>query len=245
MPESKSSTSTAALPRAAARAPRDRAPARLRSLQRDLRGNAWKIGRELAQVASLGLHRSRGFDSLKAYADATLGISRDTALQAMRVAEAFGERMVIDHGVEKLDRALRYLSATPERDAPGDLPAMTLRVPDAQGDVREVPFAEVTIAQIRAATRAERESDDDAPDSNVDIARTLDADGALEVQQALNESLDEALADLCDEADLRVVTARGRPRLELRGVPLERADVALAALRASLRKALEEVWSKG
>jgi len=50
---------------------------------------------------------------IEGYSEKALLLSADVAFQCMRVLQAFGEEMFADFGFEKLDRALRYLAATP------------------------------------------------------------------------------------------------------------------------------------
>ena len=67
---------------------------------------------------------------MRAYAEAVLSIDGDYAYRCMRIAQAFSEDFAAGQGTEKLDRMLRYLAATPEDDGPGDVPTMTVRVPE-------------------------------------------------------------------------------------------------------------------
>jgi len=236
------------LPRQVAQVALDRATARIRGMQRDLRANAWKIGRELAQVAELKLFEARGHDTFEGYADEVLGLSRDSAYQYVRVSGAFSETMAESYGVEKLDRLLRYFAATPERDGPEDAPGLTIRVPKEGGGVIEKPFAQTSLQELRAATGAERAAQRDevaGGDGAAEVARTLDADARREVQGALEAAIDEALGRAAEGVEVRVMAAtRGTSTVSLRGVPLEQADAALAALRKAVKKALAEVWDE-
>lgn len=236
-------TTPTKLPRAVARVALDRATTRIKGLQRDARANAWKIGRELTQVSELELFRARGHDTFERFVDEVLGLSRDGAYQLSRVAEAYAESMVVTFGVEKLDRLLRYFAATPERDGPEDAPTLEVRVPKEGGGVTLKPFASTSLQELRAAISAETAAAKPGADSP-DVARTLDADAALEVQGALDDALDDALGRAAVGVEVRVSAARGGPTVSLRGVPLERADEALAAVRKALKKALAEVWTE-
>gem|GEM_PF-1530593 len=231
----------APLPRQVARVALDRATARIRGLQRDLRANVWKIGRELTQVATFELFAARGHATFEGYADEVLGLSRDSAYQYMRVSEA----MVESYGVEKLDRLLRYIAATPERDGPEDAPELKIRVPEAGGGVTEKPFSQVSLHELRAATGAERAAQGGGArdDGAAEVARTLDADARVEVQRALEGAIDEAIGRAAEGTEVRVAAAGGAPTVSLRGVPLEHADAALAAVRKALKRALAEVWT--
>ena len=234
------------LPRAVAQVALDRATTRIRGLQRDLRANAWKIGRELTRVSELKLFAARGHDTFEGYADSVLGLSRDSAYQYTRVSEAFAETMVVTYGVEKLDRLLRYIAATPERDGPEDAPTLTIRVPKDGGGVTEKPFPQTSLHELRAATGAERAAQRGEVagdhDGAREVARTLDADARDEVQEALEAALEEALGRSAAGIEVRVL-AGGGSTLSLRGVRLEHADAALAALRVAMKKALAEVWT--
>ncbi|MBI5515388.1 MAG: hypothetical protein HY909_16535 [Deltaproteobacteria bacterium] len=218
-----------ALPRAVARLALDRATRTLRTLCRAHAANVWKIGRELAEVGRLELHRARGFPRIEDYAAAALGLSRDTTFQYMRVAEAFSEAVVEAFGPERLDRGLRYLAATPEDDRPAELPASKVRVRDGDGAVREKDFAETTLAELRAATAAEKRAA--APRS-----KRQDPAREAAVLEAANAALDAAVGRAAArDAELRLRrTAAGREVLDLRGVPLAKAPAALRAVAKAL-----------
>lgn len=199
-------------------------------------------------MAEFKLFEARGHDTFEGYADEVLGLSRDSAYQYVRVSGAFSETMAESHGVEKLDRLLRYFAATPERDGPEDAPGLTIRVPKEGGGVIEKPFAQTSLQELRAATGAERAAQRDEAaggDGAAEVARTLDADARREVQGALEAAIDEALGRAAEGVEVRVMAAtRGASTVSLRGVPLERADAALAALRKAVKKALAEVWDE-
>lgn len=147
----------AALPVAAARAALDRATKDIKTLQKSASRNSWAIGRRLAQVAELDLHKSRGYSSIEAYAEKVLRLTRDTAFLYMRVAQAFSETMAATYGTEKLDRALRYISATPEDEKPSDIPKLKFRIPSEDGKkVQNKSFEYVTIPDLHRATEHER-----------------------------------------------------------------------------------------
>ncbi|MBP6835436.1 MAG: hypothetical protein KA978_31920 [Deltaproteobacteria bacterium] len=181
-------------------------------------------------MAEFKLFEARGHDTFEGYADEVLGLSRDSAYQYVRVSGAFSETMAESHGVEKLDRLLRYFAATPERDGPEDAPGLTIRVPKEGGRMIEKPFAQTSLQELRAATGAERAAQRD---------EAAGGDGAAEV------AIDEALGRAAEGVEVRVMAAtRGASTVSLRGVPLERADAALAALRKAVKKALAEVWDE-
>ena len=199
-------------------------------------------------MAEFKLFEARGHDTFEGYADEVLGLSRDSAYQYVRVSGAFSETMVERHGVERLDRLLRYFAATPERDGPEDAPGMMIRVPTEGGGVIEKRFAETSLHELRAATGAERDAQRDEVargDGAAEVARTLDTDARREVHGALEAALDEALGRAAEGVEVRVdAGARGASMMSLRGLPLERADAALAALRKAVKKALAEVWDE-
>jgi len=199
-------------------------------------------------VAEFKLFEARGHDTFEGYADEVLGLSRDSAYQYVRVSGAFSETMAESHGVEKLDRLLRYFAATPERDGPEDAPGLTIRVPKEGGGMIEKPFAQTSLQELRAATGAERAAQRDevaGGDGAAEVARTLDADARREVQGAQEAAIDEALGRAAEGVEVRVMAAtRGASTVSLRGVPLEQADAALAALRKAVKKALAEVWDE-
>lgn len=225
---SRAKKAPAALPQASARLALDRATRTIRGLQKDTARNAWRIGRALAQVAELGLHRARGFSSLEAYAEKSLDLSAGTAFLYMRVAQAFSETAVATFGPERLDRGLRYIAATPEDETPKDLPTLKVRVRDDEGAVHEKDFSEVTLVELRAATQAER-----------DAARpkkkreTEDRPALLE---KANAALDAAVGRAAARAaEVRLREAEGKTVVDVRGVPRAKASAAFSALAKALR----------
>jgi hypothetical protein len=222
--------SPGALPRDAARLALDRATRMLRALCRAHATNVWKIGRALLEIGRLELHRARGHKRIEDYAAATLGLSRDTTFQYMRVAEAFTEAVVEDFGPERLDRGLRYLAATPEDDKPAGLSTSKVRVRGEDGAVHEKDFAEVTLAELRAATAAEKRAA--APRRG----KARDPAGEVSMLAAANAALDRAVGRAAArEAELRLRrTAEGREVLDLRGVPVAKAPAALRAVAKAL-----------
>lgn len=77
-----------------------------------------------------------------------------TAFRNIRVAKYFSPRDEAAHGVAKLDVLLGFLEAKQKKPLGKTLPALTkVRIPIAQyGRDESVPFADATVAQIRAAT---------------------------------------------------------------------------------------------
>jgi hypothetical protein len=92
--------------------------------------------------------------------------------------------------------------------------------------VREKDFAEASIDEIRAATTAERGETKPKRPKPLDPAKTA---AALE---AANTALDAAVGrTAAKDAEVRVRRdAKGRDVLDLRGVPLAKAPVALRAV---------------
>lgn len=225
---SRAKEAPAALPQASARLALDRATKTIRGLQKDAARNAWRIGRALAQVTELGLHRARGFASLEDYAAKSLDLSAGTAFLYMRVAQAFSETAVATFGPERLDRGLRYIAATPEDEAPKDLPTLKVRVRDDEGAVHEKDFSEVSLAELRAATRAER-----------DVARPKKkraAEDTTSLLERVNAALDAAVGRAAARAaEVRLRETDGHTVVDVRGVPRNKAAAAFTALAKALR----------
>lgn len=221
-PTTKSSTLT----RASARAALDRATRRLVSLQRDVNVNAWAMGRVLLQVAELELHRSRGFTSMETYVEAKLGVTPAVMFQCMRIAEAYGEEVARAYSPEKLDRALRYIAATPEDESTKDVPAMDIPVVDDDGAVKRVPFERATVAQIRKATAGVKAAG--APRQRKAAAPAGDA--RREWLQQGNAALDDSVGKrLAAEASVALRT-RGEREVLVVEVPWEAAAAGLRAV---------------
>jgi hypothetical protein len=227
-----------ALPATAAKAALDRATRDIKRLQKSSSKSAWTIGRRLAQVAELGLHRSRGFASIDQYADKQLGISADRAFLYMRIAQAFSENVAETFGTEKLDRALRYIAATPENEAPSDIPKLKYRVATEAGDgFTEKSFEQVTISDLRAAVLRERAGSADARrrGKKASVPKWLDEEAADAIDKS-NRALDKAVGrSIASTAD---VTARRDGKsvlIDVRGVPLGRANAAFKAIATALK----------
>ncbi|MBI4508813.1 MAG: hypothetical protein HY698_04200 [Deltaproteobacteria bacterium] len=219
------------LPQAAARDALDRTTRELKKLQRDAAKNHWAIGRRLNQVVELGLHKARGFASVVEYAERSLGIARTTTFQYMRVASAFSEELAATYGAEKLDRALAYIAATPEDETPEDIPTLKVRIPES-GDkpAVEKEFAEVSVPELRLAAagarpaRRKRGMGDDVPAEVVKFV-----EGAA---KALDKAVGKKYAK---GADVVARAADGEILVDVRGVPFDRAGVALRAVASGLR----------
>jgi hypothetical protein len=223
-----------ALPAKAAKAALDRATQDIKKLQKGASKNAWAIGRRLSQVAELGLHRARGHATLEAYAEKELKLASHTAFLYMRVAEAFSETMTATFGVEKLDRALRYIAATPEDERASDIPKLRFRVPTGAGKgAIAKSFEQVTIADLRRAVERERGSR--KAGAKKKRPRWLEEDAAVAIDSG-NRALDRAVGSRAGKtADLTVRRAGDEVVVDVRGVPLGRARAAFQALAAALK----------
>jgi hypothetical protein len=227
---SRAKKAPAALTRSSARLALDRATKTIRGLQKDVARNAWRIGRSLALVAELGLHRARGFASLEEYAAKSLDLTAGTAFLYMRVAQAFSETAVATYGAERLDRGLRYIAATPEDEAPKELPTLKVRVRDDAGAVREKDFSEVTLVELRAATKAEREA------ARPRTKRA--AEDTASLLERVNAALDAAVGpSVARAAEVRLRESGGKAVMDVRGVPRARATAAFRAIATALRDA--------
>lgn len=218
------------LSREDARAALDRATRNLKTLCKSQYANAWRIGRALLQVSELNLHHARGFTTLDDYAAKHLDLSRDTTFQYMRVAEAFSESVVAAFGPERLDRGLRYIAATPEQETPAQLPTLKVRTRTADGAVREKDFAEASIDEIRAATTAER------GETKPKRPKALDPAAKTATLEAVNAALDASVGRAAaKDAEAKIRRdAKGRDLLDLRGLPLAKAQAALKAVAKAL-----------
>jgi hypothetical protein len=233
----RASDKSAALPAKAAKAALDRATQDIRRLQKDSSKNAWVIGRRLAQVAELELHKARGFSSIEDYAESELALSRDTAFLYMRVAQAFSETVAAAFGAEKLDRALRYIAATPEEEKPKDIPTLKIRVPPEDGgEAQQKPFEEVTIAELRRAVQAARGGKKKPGAKKKPTPKWLEEEAAAAIDnghKALDKAVGRAAAATADVTVRR--TGDDKVVVDIRGVPLERAGAAFKALAAAMK----------
>jgi hypothetical protein len=124
---------------------------------------AWRIGRLFDQIARRKLYQHK-FATLAEYADATFAQGYTTLWRYRRVATRFDEDSVGKHGVQKLILGLEYIEWTPEDERPADLLSLGIRVPDEDGKIRVVPFADTTTRELEAAVnRYKYAGRDDAP----------------------------------------------------------------------------------
>ncbi len=225
----------AALPVATARAALDRATKDIKTLQKSASRNSWAIGRRLAQVAELGLHKSRGYSSIEAYAEKELRLTRETAFLYMRVAQAFSETMAGTYGTEKLDRALRYIAATPEDEKASDIPKLKFRIPSEDGNgTQNKSFEHVTIADLRRATEHERQGSRKTKKKRP-APKWLDEEAAAALESG-NTALDKVVGTNAGKtADVTVRRVGDNVLVDVRGVPLGKAQAALAAIAKALK----------
>src|SRR5437870_4182327 len=101
----------------------------IQKLKQNTAKNFWTIGRRLNAISELGVHQIAGYDKIEDYTTSVLEIGRFAAFQYMRIASSFGQSIAALYGPEKLDRALRYIAATPEDEKPSDIPTLPIRVP--------------------------------------------------------------------------------------------------------------------
>lgn len=225
----------AALPAVAARAALDRATQDIKKLQKSASRNSWAIGRRLAQVAELELHKSRGHSSIEAYAEKVLKLTRDTAFLYMRVAQAFSETMAATYGTEKLDRALRYIAATPENEKPADIPKLKFPIPSEDGKtVQNRSFEQVTIPDLRRATEHQR-SGSKKPPKKKPRPKWLDEEAAIALESG-NTALDKVVGRNAGKtADVTLRKVGDEILVDVRGVPLGKAQAALTAIAKALK----------
>jgi hypothetical protein len=129
----------------------------LKSLKTGTARNDWQIGRRLNQIAELELHVAAGFTTIQDYAEQAAGIASSKTFACMRVAAAFTEEAAAAFGIDKLEQGLVYIGRTPEDETPKDIPKLKVRVPAANGEVVEKPFAKTTFRELRAASKHEGE----------------------------------------------------------------------------------------
>ena len=118
----------------------------------------YEMGRRLSAIRDAELYREDGHATMAAYVDAELPFSRRHARRLMRVAGHFSAAIAARYGVEKLDRALRVMEATPEEERPGDILAADLRIRGPRGRFITVPLHEASNTQIREALTLLREA---------------------------------------------------------------------------------------
>lgn len=146
----------------------------------ELKGRAalvlYEMGALLSEVSERRLFEAGGFESLNAYIDAEVDLSRATAYKAIRVARHFNAGMVERYGIEKLDAGVRYMALTGADEAPGDLVAAQLRLRGEGGRFVNLPFHEASAGQVREATRLLQQSRAQAPaDSRARAERVAQA----------------------------------------------------------------------
>ena len=214
------------LTQASARQALDRATKQLVAMQRDVNANAWAMGRKLVQIAELGLHRSRGYTSMETYVEERLGVTAAVMFQCMRIAQAYGEEVARAYSPEKLDRALRYIAATPADESPKDVPGLMIPVVGDDGEVGRVAFERATVAQIRHATASEKAAA--APRRRK--AAALTGEARREWLQSGNAALEAGVGKrLAAQGSVALRTRDGRDVMVVE-VPWEAAAAGLRAV---------------
>ncbi len=221
----------AKFPRDLAREALDAATAAIRELLQGAARNEWAAGQRLSHVARLNLFEARGYPSFDAYVRHALDLAPATAYKYMRVAEVFTEELCATFGVEKLDRAITFIGATPETEKPEDVPKLKIKVPAEDGGPGvEKSFAEVTVDELRRATQAAR-------GAGGRPAQKLPAQ-LVKALVAANLSLDKVAGETL--APLALVGARrvgeqGEIVVDIRGVPIDRLAAALRGISSAFR----------
>jgi hypothetical protein len=169
--KTKTSTRTPGLPTAVAKQALDESTRRIKKLSRDIQRNVHAIGKQLAKVQALELFKARGYESLVDYAAKECGLGPTQTYQFMRIADAFSEDVCATFGVEKLDTALRYIALTQEDESPKDVPDLKIPV-KANGRTIQKDFADVTVAELRAAHGKAQKQEEGRP-----LARQLAESG--------------------------------------------------------------------
>ncbi len=94
-------------------------------------GANYEAGKRFDAIARAMLYRDAGFETLEDYANARFNQGYRTLRRYRRVANAFAKRIVIAHGMTKLDLALRYIAITPEDERPMDV--LSMQFPTTHG----------------------------------------------------------------------------------------------------------------
>ncbi len=219
----------AVLGKAAAKKALARETTALVALRKRAEDNGWEIGRRLNQIAELGLHIAAGYKTIADYASDEIGIGRTRVFQWMKIAGAYSQRVAHAYSLDKLERALRYIDATPEDETPADVPKLQVRVPAGKRVVRK-PFAKATIRELEAAARHEKSDEAPLKPSAV-LSPHVAALG--HVNAVLDRSVGRPHAAMAN-ATLR--SADGMVVLEVRGVPFALAAKAFRAMAAALEQ---------
>jgi hypothetical protein len=120
-----------------------------------LRGTAARTvlqyGILMREVERDELWREDGKKSFTAWLAAFQPGKVSTIRAGMRVAEHYSLDQAGEHGIEKLDEALRLRAASPKMESAADILTSSIRIRGPKGTFVLVPFALATIPQVRGA----------------------------------------------------------------------------------------------
>jgi hypothetical protein len=130
----------------------------------------WKEGREFIAIRDRKLYRQDGPRSMSQWVAVGELRSRSVVARRMRFAENFSLGQVREHGKEKLELALTYVSHTVAKDVAWKLESLVFEVPGPRGAIEPVRFALAKPWQIEAAIAHQlnlstRRASDALPDS--------------------------------------------------------------------------------
>lgn len=92
----------------------DKRVGRIKELRRDILGNAWEIGVELAAVFDGELWKARGFESWKDFLQKGVGLGKNLGYELVEVVKKFSKDQWIEHGQTKL----ALIASAPESARP-------------------------------------------------------------------------------------------------------------------------------
>lgn len=198
--------------------------AQLRSDCAEAARRLWRIGNALLEVRREELWRHRDCTSFNDWLHRYSILSRATAYRAIQVAEQFSGEQAALYGSDKLSAASHYLSATRQKESPGELSALNVRVRDETGAWEAVPFNEASAETIRAAARAIKAA-----------ARMRQVPKSVRKQMT---NLSAALPTASKRASSRRVSVSrhgsGRLLATFKDVPVDEIPAFIAALQAFL-----------
>jgi hypothetical protein len=199
----------------------DAATKKIRAYKRAIGENVYGLGVELMKVSDGKLYLAR-HETFEDYCNSDdVRVRHDQAYCYVRVARAFNEKAVREHGVDKLDAGIRYCKATKAHES--YLEVLRARIPvGLYGETKS--FAEATTAEIEeAATRLARRNG----------AARKRPDG-FEDADAICQQVTRAIASLRNKPPVTVKTSFSRKRkkhvIDIRGIDVDAIDNILRTI---------------
>lgn len=199
-----------------------------------LRGAAaalmWDYGGLLTEVHRDELWRDDGAATFDEWTKLHADMSDETAYKAIAIARHFTREMAERFGSEKLAATVDYLRVTKREEKPGDVLALSFRLPSSQG-FRSVSFIDASYREIEQATGLVKKTRLAAAAAKKPKPEPHIRERALGLAAALSPAPKGAVRG--DRVTVKK-SRDGRTTLTFHGIPVDEIEQFIEALRAHL-----------